>query len=258
MAANWRTGSGAFFASIGWPPRRASSENPRAGGRGRGRIPGLDETPAARLIAQGTERHLRLEEVEALLSSRSLIVDAWRFCVREAGTAIEHARRPVLFTLARLLAEACTMKPISRALKSLAGAGRGQALGGGRVPATIPAPGGGADSGLAWHEGTLWLGQYRDRKIYQIDRQTGEVLRTIESKRFVTGVTWVDGELWHGTWEGDNSDLRHVDPQTGAVLQTIEMPPGVAVSGLESDGAGQFFCGGGRSGKIRAVRRPKR
>ena len=128
----------------------------------------------------------------------------------------------------------------------------------GRVLATIPAPGGGADSGLAWHEGTLWVGQYRDRKIHQIDPQTGEVLRTIESKRFVTGVTWVEGELWHGTWEGDKSDLRRVDPPTGAVLETLEMPPGIGVSGLESDGADQFYCGGGGSGKVRAVRRPKR
>jgi glutamine cyclotransferase len=128
----------------------------------------------------------------------------------------------------------------------------------GRVIATIPAPGGGADSGLAWHEGTLWVGQYRDRKIHQIDPQTGAVLRTIESQRFVTGVTWLDGELWHGTWEGDSSDLRRVDPRTGAVLETLEMPAGVGVSGLESDGAEQFFCGGGRSGRIRAIRRPKR
>jgi glutamine cyclotransferase len=128
----------------------------------------------------------------------------------------------------------------------------------GRVLATIPAPGGGADSGLAWHEGTLWVGQYRDRKIHQIDPQTGKVLRTIESKRFVTGVTWVDGELWHGTWEGDQSDLRRIDPPTGAVVETLEMPPGIGVSGLESDGADQFFCGGGRSGKIRSVRRPPR
>ena len=125
----------------------------------------------------------------------------------------------------------------------------------GRVVATIPAPGGGGDSGLAWAEGTLWVGQYRDKKIYQVDPETGEILRTIESKRFVTGVTWVDGELWHGTWEGDESDLRRVDPQTGEVLEKIEMPPGVGVSGLESDGGDQFFCGGGKSGKVRAVRR---
>jgi glutamine cyclotransferase len=126
----------------------------------------------------------------------------------------------------------------------------------GRVIATIPAPGGG--SGLAWAEGTLWVGQYRDRKIHQVDPQTGAILRTIESNRFVTGVTWVDGELWHGTWEGDESDLRRVDPQTGDVLEKLDMPAGVGVSGLESDGGGRFFCGGGQSGKIRAVRRPAR
>ena len=128
----------------------------------------------------------------------------------------------------------------------------------GRVLATIPAPGGGGDSGLAWAEGSLWVGQHRNRKILQVDPETGAVLRTIESKRFVTGVTWLDGELWHGTWEGDESDLRRVDPRTGEVLERIDMPPGVGVSGLESNGSDQFFCGGGKSGKVRAVRRPKR
>jgi glutamine cyclotransferase len=128
----------------------------------------------------------------------------------------------------------------------------------GRVLATIPAPGAGGDSGLAWAEGALWVGHYRERKIYQIDPQTGSILRTIESTRMVTGVTWVDGELWHGTWEGDQSDLRQIDPQTGAVIETLEMPAGAGVSGLESDGADQFYCGGGGSGKVRAVRRPRR
>jgi glutamine cyclotransferase len=127
----------------------------------------------------------------------------------------------------------------------------------GRVLATIPTPAGGA-SGLAWAEGTLWLGQYRNRKIHQIDPHTGAVLRTIESNRFVTGVTWVDGELWHGTWEGDASDVRRIDPQSGKVLERLEMPPGVAVSGLESDGGDRLFCGGGSSGKVRVVRRPRR
>jgi glutamine cyclotransferase len=127
----------------------------------------------------------------------------------------------------------------------------------GRVLTTIPAPGGGG-SGLAWAEGTLWMGQYRNRKIHQLDPRTGEVLRTIESNRFVTGVTWVDGELWHATLEGDESDLRHLDPQSGEVLETLDMPPGVSVSGLESDGGDRFFCGGESSGKVRAVRRPKR
>jgi glutamine cyclotransferase len=127
----------------------------------------------------------------------------------------------------------------------------------GKVVASIPAPGHGRDSGLAWAEGSLWVGQYRDRKIYQIDPDTGAILRTIESDRFVTGVTWVDGELWHGTWEGDDSDIRRIDPQSGAVLERLEMPRGTAVSGMESDGANLFYCGGGPSGKIRAVRRPK-
>jgi glutamine cyclotransferase len=128
----------------------------------------------------------------------------------------------------------------------------------GRVLATIPAPGGGGDSGLAWAEGTLWVGQYRDRKIHQIDPETGAILRTIESNRFVTGVTWIDGELWHGSWENDQSELTRIDPRTGEALERLEMPPGLAISGLESDGKDQFFCGGGSSGKVRAVRRPKR
>ena len=127
----------------------------------------------------------------------------------------------------------------------------------GRVLATIRAPGKGGDSGLAWAEGTLWVGHYRNRKIYQIDPETGAILRTIESNRFVTGVTWVDGELWHATWEGDQSDLRRIDPETGEILESLDMPRGVHVSGLESDGGDQFFCGGETSGKIRAVRRPR-
>jgi len=128
----------------------------------------------------------------------------------------------------------------------------------GQVVATIPAPGGGGDSGLAWAEGMLWVGEYRNRKIHQVNPETGAILRTIESNRFVTGVTWVDGELWHATWEGDESDLRRIDPRTGEVLESLEMPRGVGVSGLESDGADQFFCGGGKAGKVRTVRRPRR
>jgi glutamine cyclotransferase len=127
----------------------------------------------------------------------------------------------------------------------------------GKIVASIPAPGEGRDSGLAWAEGSLWVGQYRDRKIHQLDPSTGAVVRTIESNRFVTGVTWVDGELWHATWEGDESELRHIDATSGTVLERLEMPRGVGVSGLESDGADLFYCGGGASGKVRAVRRPR-
>src|SRR6185369_9696250 len=127
-----------------------------------------------------------------------------------------------------------------------------------RVLATIPAPGHGGDSGLTWAEGTLWVGQYRDRKIHQIDPHTGAILRTIESNRFVTGVTWVDGELWHGTWEGEDSDIRQVDPETGEVLTRLTMPEGTMVSGLESDQGELFYAGGGESGRVRAVRKPRR
>jgi glutamine cyclotransferase len=128
----------------------------------------------------------------------------------------------------------------------------------GRVLATIPAPGGGTDSGLAWAEGTLWVGQYRERKIHQVDAETGAILRTIQSDRFVTGVTWTEGELWHATLEGEESELRRVDPRTGEVLESLAMPAGPLVSGLESDGSDRFFCGGGSSGKVRVVRRPRR
>ena len=127
----------------------------------------------------------------------------------------------------------------------------------GAVVSTIPAPGRGHDSGLAWAEGTLWVGHYRERKIHQVDPATGRVLRTIQSNRFVTGVTWLDGELWHATWEGDESELRRVDAETGEVKERIEMPAGVNISGLESDGRDQFFCGGGKTGKLRVVRRVK-
>ncbi len=128
----------------------------------------------------------------------------------------------------------------------------------GKVVATIPAPGGGGDSGMAWAEGMLWVGQHRGRRIHQIDPETGKILGTLESNRNVTGVTWVDGELWHGTWEGDESELRHIDPTTGEVLKNLAMPAGTGVSGLESDGGDRFYCGGGNSGTVRAVRRPKR
>ena len=127
----------------------------------------------------------------------------------------------------------------------------------GQVLASIPAPGGGSDSGLTWAEGSLWVGNYRGRKIHRIDPATGAIQRTITSDRFVTGVTWVEGQLWHGTWEGDESELRRVDPEGGEVMERLQMPAGTGVSGLESDGADLLYCGGGNSGTVRAVRRPK-
>lgn len=124
----------------------------------------------------------------------------------------------------------------------------------GQVLSTIPAPAGGADSGLAWAEGTLWVGHYRERQIHQIDPETGEVLRTLQSNRFVTGVTWSDGELWHATWEDEESELRRVDPKSGKVLESVRMPAGTFISGMEA-GGDRFYCGGGKNGVIRAVAR---
>jgi hypothetical protein len=63
-------------------------------------------TPAARLIAHGKERPLLLEDVEALMTSKALVVDAFRYVIRNARTTVSLARRPVLFTLARMLGEA--------------------------------------------------------------------------------------------------------------------------------------------------------
>ena len=128
----------------------------------------------------------------------------------------------------------------------------------GRVLATIPAPGGGGDSGLAWAEGSLWVGQYRQRQIHQVDPETGQVLRTIASDRFVTGVTWIEGELWHATWEGEESELRRIDPDSGAVLETLSMPSGLGISGLEAGDEDRFFAGGGKSGRLRSIRRPRK
>jgi glutamine cyclotransferase len=127
----------------------------------------------------------------------------------------------------------------------------------GHVVSTIPAPAG-SNSGLTWAEGTLWVGQYRDRRIHQVDPETGAILRTIESNRYVTGVTWVDGELWHGTLEGGESELRQVDPDSGEVLDALRMPQGIGVAGIESDGGDRFFCGENASPRVLAVRRPTR
>ena len=132
----------------------------------------------------------------------------------------------------------------------------------GRVLSSIEAPGGARGaSGLTWAEGTLWIGQYGERKILQIDPESGRTLRTIESDRFVTGITFVDDELWHGTLEGGESELRQLDRNSGEVLERLVFPEGMELSGLEADNSADagptFLCGGAQSGKIRAVRRPR-
>jgi outer membrane protein assembly factor BamB len=126
----------------------------------------------------------------------------------------------------------------------------------GREARRIAAPGGGVtDAGLAYAEGSLWVGQYSARVVHEIDPRNGRVLRTVRSDRFVTGVTWAEGELWHGTWEGGESELRHIDAATGEVRERLALPTGTMVSGLEA-GPGAFYCGGGGSGRVRVVAKP--
>ena len=128
----------------------------------------------------------------------------------------------------------------------------------GRVLATIPAPGGGGDSGLTWAEGTLWGGSIGTGRSIKSIPKRGRFFARSSPTASSPGSLGSTESSGIGTWEGDESNLRRVDPRTGEVLERLEMPPGVGVSGLESDGGDQFFCGGGRSGKVRTVRRPKR
>ena len=126
----------------------------------------------------------------------------------------------------------------------------------GQVISTLPTPPLAGASGMAWAEGSLWVGQYGDRKILELDPETGEVKSEVVSDRFVTGVSFSEGELWHATQENDRSEIRRVDRKTSEVLEQLELPAGILVSGLEGDGEGRFFCGGGKSGKLRVVKRP--
>jgi hypothetical protein len=127
----------------------------------------------------------------------------------------------------------------------------------GRVVGQIPAPCESL-SGMAWADGFLWIGEYHAGKVHQVDPANGAVVRTLHSNSFVTGVTWVQGELWHGTLVGDESELREIDPNTSAVRRRVALPRGTLVSGLESNGTDRFFCGGATSGKLRIVRRSER
>lgn len=77
---------------------------------------------------------------------------------------------------------------------------------------------------MAWAEGSLWVGEYRNRKIHQVDPQTGRGLCSIESDRFVTGVAWVDGELWHATAEGDESTLAASIPRRARCTRAWRCP----------------------------------
>lgn len=125
----------------------------------------------------------------------------------------------------------------------------------GKVVRRLPAPGKGNDSGLAYADGYLWVGQYHDAIIHQIDAKTGALVKTLKSDRWVTGVSCFEGQLWHGVAPTDDepAELRRLAPD-GAVEETITLPKDVFVSGLELTPQG-FWCGGGKSGKLRLVRR---
>jgi hypothetical protein len=122
----------------------------------------------------------------------------------------------------------------------------------GRVLRTIPAPGKGQDSGLAWADGYLWVGQ-ADQKIHKVDAKTGEVVKTLRSDRFVTGVSCVDGTLWHAAAvDGKPSELRRL-ASDGTVEEILDVPV-PHISGVERTRDDSFWCGG-EGGKLRLVRR---
>ncbi|HET8938848.1 MAG TPA: glutamine cyclotransferase [Polyangiales bacterium] len=113
-------------------------------------------------------------------------------------------------------------------------------------------------SGMAWADGYLWIGEFKAGQVHQVDPETGEIVRTLQTNRHVTGVTWVQGELWHGTMADDQSELCEIDPTTAALRRRVALPRGSLVSGLESNGTDVFYCGGAGSGKLRAIRRSQR
>lgn len=123
----------------------------------------------------------------------------------------------------------------------------------GRIVRRLPAPGKGQDSGMAWADGYLWVGQYADAKIHKVDARTGELVKTLSSDRFVTGVSCVDGELWHGVMDDRGPcELRRL-AQDGTVEETLTVP-GARLAGMERTADGRFWCAG-EQGTLRLVRR---
>ncbi len=123
----------------------------------------------------------------------------------------------------------------------------------GRIVRRLPAPPKGANSGMAWGDGYLWIGQFRESRIHKVDAKTGEIVKTLASDRFVTGVSCVDGVLWHGASDdGKPCELRRLGLD-GTVEETLRVPV-EAISGLEATRDGAFWVGG-RKGRLRVVRR---
>jgi len=121
----------------------------------------------------------------------------------------------------------------------------------GRIVRTLPAPGKGEDSGMAWADGYLWVGQFRGAKIHKIDARTGEIVKTLSSDRFVTGVSVLDGALWHGvSFDGKPSELRRLSPD-GAVNEVVEVPVD-SIAGVEATREGIWYAAD--RGRLRLIR----
>jgi outer membrane protein assembly factor BamB len=123
----------------------------------------------------------------------------------------------------------------------------------GRIVRRLPAPATGLNSGMAWADGHLWIGQWSDAQIHKVDAKTGEIVKTLASDRFVTGVSCVDGAVWHGaSGDGKPIELRRL-ASDGTVAERLSVPMD-AIAGVEANGNGAFWCAGG-AGKLQLVRR---
>ncbi len=126
----------------------------------------------------------------------------------------------------------------------------------GQIVHSIPNPIPRASTGLTWAEGRLWLGHAHERKILQVEPETGVVLGVVRTDSYVTGVAWAGGDLWHGTARGDEAGALHrVDAATGDLAERVSVPGSFSPTGV-SYKDGRFFCGGGRDGRLRELRRP--
>jgi hypothetical protein len=126
----------------------------------------------------------------------------------------------------------------------------------GRIVRRLPAPPRGDCSGMAWADGYLFIGQYRESKIHKVDARTGEIVKTLTSDRYVTGVSFVDGALWHGaSGDGQPCELRRL-ASDGTVDEALAVPV-THIAGVEGTRDGAFWCAG-EEGTLRLVRRRDR
>jgi hypothetical protein len=125
----------------------------------------------------------------------------------------------------------------------------------GRILRRLPAPAAGLSSGMTWADGYLFVGQFRESRIHKVDAKTGEVVQTLTSDRYVTGVSCIGGEVWYGaSFDDKPCELRRVTAD-GAVAESLRVPV-TAISGVEGTRQGDFWCGG-EKGTLRLVRRKR-